>query len=198
MVVRPVDPLPCICLLFSVFSNVYHFTCIWPRALKLGCMTNVDMLFLTTGFICLSDENKFMLISSGHTFISNRSVWSVRRTYWEILPFFVWRKWLRFKNQPSPWLQTPEHFLKHHFETSVTPVKMNPLGHTQTQNRVVHWLLFFQHPFISWNIILLSRKSIKVSTSNKRLSRFRILFCRMHAQEFFFLNWVWINVGPFF
>ena len=27
--------LPYICLLFSGFSNVCHFTCIWPRALKL-------------------------------------------------------------------------------------------------------------------------------------------------------------------
>ena len=43
-----------------------------PRALKLGCITNVDMLFLTNGFICLFYENKFMLISGGH--ISNRSI----------------------------------------------------------------------------------------------------------------------------
>ena len=67
-----VDWLPCICLLFSGFPNVCHFTCIWPRALKLGCITNVDMLFLTMGFICLFYENKFMLISGGH--ISNRSI----------------------------------------------------------------------------------------------------------------------------
>ena len=61
-----------ICLLFSGFSNVCHFTCIWPRALKLGCITNVDMLFLTNGFTCLFYENKFMLISGGH--ISGRSI----------------------------------------------------------------------------------------------------------------------------
>ena len=61
------------CLLFSGFSNVCHFTCIWPRALKLGCVTNVDMLFLTNGFICLFYENKFVLISGGH--ISNRPVY---------------------------------------------------------------------------------------------------------------------------
>ena len=49
-----VDWLPYICLLFSGFSNVCHFTCIWPRALKLGCITKyVDMLFLTMGLICL-------------------------------------------------------------------------------------------------------------------------------------------------
>ena len=67
-----VDRLPYICLLFSGFSNVCHFTCIWSRALKLGCITNVNMLFLTMGFVCLFYENKFMLISGGH--ISNRSM----------------------------------------------------------------------------------------------------------------------------
>ena len=72
MVVGPPKPDPYICLLFFVFSNVYHFTCTWPRALKLGCITNVNMLFLTMGFICLFYENKFMLISGGH--ISNRSM----------------------------------------------------------------------------------------------------------------------------
>ena len=52
----------------------YHttFTCIWPRALKLRCVTNVDMLFLMNGFICLFYENKFMLISGSH--ILNRSI----------------------------------------------------------------------------------------------------------------------------
>ena len=29
-----VDWLPYICLLFSGFSNVYHFVCVWPTALK--------------------------------------------------------------------------------------------------------------------------------------------------------------------
>ena len=43
-----------------------------PRALKLGCITNVDMLFLTNEFICLFHENKFVLISGGQ--ISNRSI----------------------------------------------------------------------------------------------------------------------------
>ena len=47
-----------------VFSNVCHFTCIWSRALKLGCITNVNMLFLTNGFIGLFYENKFMLVSA--------------------------------------------------------------------------------------------------------------------------------------
>ena len=43
--------LPYICLLFFGFSNVYHSVCVWPTALKLGCFTNFDMLFLImTGF----------------------------------------------------------------------------------------------------------------------------------------------------
>ena len=41
-------------------------------ALKLSRVTNFDMLSLTMGFICQSDENKFMLISGGH--ISNSSI----------------------------------------------------------------------------------------------------------------------------
>ena len=60
---------PCltdICLLFSGFSNVYHSACVWPTALKLGCLTNFDMLFLMMGFISLGDEIQFMLISSCH------------------------------------------------------------------------------------------------------------------------------------
>ena len=45
-----------ICLLFSGFSNVYHSACVWPTALKLGCITNFDILFLVMGFIYLVDE----------------------------------------------------------------------------------------------------------------------------------------------
>ena len=45
-----------VCLLFSGFSNVYHFMCVWPTALKLGCVTNFDMLFLVMGFISLAGE----------------------------------------------------------------------------------------------------------------------------------------------
>ena len=42
-------------------------------ALKLSRVTNFsDMLSLTMGFICQSDENKFVLISGGH--ISNSSI----------------------------------------------------------------------------------------------------------------------------
>ena len=55
-----------ICLIFSVFSNVYHSACVWPTALKLGCVTNLDPLFLEMGFISLVDDIQFMLISRRH------------------------------------------------------------------------------------------------------------------------------------
>ena len=42
-------------LLFSGFSNVYHSACVWPTALKLGCVANLDTLFLVMGFISLID-----------------------------------------------------------------------------------------------------------------------------------------------
>ena len=59
---------PCLTaiLFFWVFTNVYHSACVWPRALKLGCVTNFNMLFLVMGFISLVDEIQFMLISSRH------------------------------------------------------------------------------------------------------------------------------------
>ena len=55
-----------------VFSNVCHFTCVCPTALKRSLRTKFDMLFLMMWFTCLSGENRFMLISGGH--ISNRSI----------------------------------------------------------------------------------------------------------------------------
>ena len=67
-----VDPLPYICLLFSGFSNVCQSAAFWPTDLKLGCITNFDMLFLMMGLISLVDEIQFMLISSRH--FSNRSI----------------------------------------------------------------------------------------------------------------------------
>ena len=66
----PVD----ICLLFSGFSNVYHFACVWPTALKLGCLTNFDMLFL----ISLVDGIQFMLSSIRHICI--RSIFVLKIT----------------------------------------------------------------------------------------------------------------------
>ena len=53
------------CLLFSGFSNVY-IPRVWLTALKLGCITNFDMLFLVMGFVSLVDEMQFMLISNRH------------------------------------------------------------------------------------------------------------------------------------
>ena len=40
---------------FPVFSNDYHFACVWPTALKLGSIANFDMLFLVMGLISLVD-----------------------------------------------------------------------------------------------------------------------------------------------
>ena len=65
--------LPYICLLFLGFSNVYHSACVWPTALKLGCVTNLDTLFLVMEFMSLVDEIQFMLISSRHI-----CIWSIR------------------------------------------------------------------------------------------------------------------------
>ena len=50
-------------------ASVYHFACIWPTAMKLGCIINFDMLFLVMGFISLLDEIQYMLISSRHVYI---------------------------------------------------------------------------------------------------------------------------------
>ena len=49
-----------------VFSNVYHFACVWPTALKLGCITKFDTFFLVMGFSSLVDEVQFIIISSLH------------------------------------------------------------------------------------------------------------------------------------
>ena len=55
-----------VCLYLSVYLSacLYHSACVWPTTLKLGCVTNFDMLFLLMGFTSLVDEIKFMLISS--------------------------------------------------------------------------------------------------------------------------------------
>ena len=51
---------------FIIIIFVYYFAYVWPTALKLGCVTNFDMLSLVMGFISLVDEIQFMLISSHH------------------------------------------------------------------------------------------------------------------------------------
>ena len=52
-----------ICLLLSSFSSVYHSVCVWPTALKLGCLINLwHALSCYTG--SLVDEIHFIIISS--------------------------------------------------------------------------------------------------------------------------------------
>ena len=61
---------------FVSYFRVFQMSTIprvWPTALKPGCVTNFDMLFLVMGFISLVDEIQFMLISSRHICI--RSMW---------------------------------------------------------------------------------------------------------------------------
>ena len=50
-------------LIFGVFECLPFRVC---TALKLGCITNLDMLFLVMGIISMVDEIQFMLISSRH------------------------------------------------------------------------------------------------------------------------------------
>ena len=75
-------------LLFSGFSNVYHFACVWPTALKPDCVTNFDMLFLVMGFISLVDEIQFMLISSRHICMKSMQL---LRSSWLLRIFFLGR-----------------------------------------------------------------------------------------------------------
>ena len=39
---------------FWVFQMSVKSACVWPTALKLGCVTNFDMLFRTMGIVCLN------------------------------------------------------------------------------------------------------------------------------------------------
>ena len=74
MVVSPPSLTTIHLSLISWFSNVCHFACVCPSALKRSRRTKFDMpmLFFTMWFTYLSGENRFMLISGGH--ISNRSI----------------------------------------------------------------------------------------------------------------------------
>ena len=47
---------------------------VWPTALKLGCVTNFDMLFLVMWLISLVDEIQFMLINSR----------MLHKVYWQV------------------------------------------------------------------------------------------------------------------
>ena len=53
-------------LIFGFIKCLYHSACVWPTALKLGCVSNLDTLFLVMGLISLVDEIQCMLISSRH------------------------------------------------------------------------------------------------------------------------------------
>ena len=53
----------------SQSTHAYHSACLWPTALKLGCVTNLDTLFLVMGSMYLIDEIQFMLIRSRHVCI---------------------------------------------------------------------------------------------------------------------------------
>ena len=54
--------LPYICPLFSGSSSVCYIAGVCPKFLKVGCVTNVDKVFLVMRFISLIDEIKFLLI----------------------------------------------------------------------------------------------------------------------------------------
>ena len=56
-----VDPLTTIhlSLIFGVFKCL-SFCIFWPTALKLGCITNFDMLSLVMGFISLVNANQHL------------------------------------------------------------------------------------------------------------------------------------------
>ena len=58
-----VDWLPYICAVIFGFSNGYHFACVLHTSLKLGCITNFDILFIVMGFNSLI-EIQFMVIST--------------------------------------------------------------------------------------------------------------------------------------
>ena len=52
-------------LLSNVFFKCLTFRmCLWPSALKRGCIANFDMLFFVMVFISSDEETQFMLISS--------------------------------------------------------------------------------------------------------------------------------------
>ena len=77
--VQNINPCLTVIHLSLIFGFFYHSACVWPTALKLGCLTNFDMLFLVIGFISLVDEIQFMLISSCHICI--RSIRSLGKLW---------------------------------------------------------------------------------------------------------------------
>ena len=48
---------PCLTAIhLSLIFVFFNSACVWPTALKLGCVINIDMLFLVMGFISLIDK----------------------------------------------------------------------------------------------------------------------------------------------
>ena len=74
-----------------------HYMCVWPTALKLGCVTNlIDMLILVIGFIILVDEIQFMLISSCHICIRSMTTGNIfcwKNHWFSIQNFIETAKW---------------------------------------------------------------------------------------------------------
>ena len=93
-------PISYICLLFSGFSNVYHFVCVWPTALKPRCITNFDSLYLVMGFISLANEIQFTLISSHHICIPERLFASFGWCCWNLLWTFM-TNWTAFVSRSN-------------------------------------------------------------------------------------------------
>ena len=94
----PSLPIPAwllyICLLFLGFSNVYHFTCVWSTALKLGCITNFDTLFLLMGLISLVDEIQFAFkVYNSYSACVNCWLW--KRIFWNENHCWENSVWLR-------------------------------------------------------------------------------------------------------
>ena len=48
---------------FQGFNCVCHSACFWRTLLKLGRITNFDMLFLVMGFISLDDEINLLYLA---------------------------------------------------------------------------------------------------------------------------------------
>ena len=80
------------------FSNVYHFACVWPTALKIGCISNFDVLFLVMEFISLSDKTQFMLISSRHICTRSKEFTFFARPH---LPATIVARWLEEKEETA-------------------------------------------------------------------------------------------------
>ena len=112
-----------------LISDVCHSAWVWPTALKLGCITNFDMLFLMMEFISLVDEIQFMLISSCHFCVrcySSNSMNKMEKCYLQVGPgwFPPWNSFdpspLFFSNKLFKILNSPRTFIFAKFPFSYT------------------------------------------------------------------------------